>query len=118
MAKLVLSADGAIIDTCFIDKDRLTIGRGPDNEVWELFEHLPGLMRDCAALLEKSNAMLVLTAYAIRASALAIDQVTREALAGRGGTFASGELAIREEGGQRAVPTSLFTRWWSDDAAL
>ena len=93
-------------------------GRGPNGEVWELFEHLPGLMRDCAVLLEKPNAMLVLTAYAIRASALAIDQVTREALAGRGGTFVSGELAIREEGGGRAVPTSLFTRWWSDDLAL
>lgn len=93
-------------------------GRGPNNEVWELFEHLPGLMRDCATLLEPSKAMLVLTAYAIRASALAIDQVTREALAGRAGTFASGELAIREEDGQRAVPTSLFTRWWSDDLAL
>jgi 23S rRNA (cytosine1962-C5)-methyltransferase len=93
-------------------------GRGPNNDVWELFDHLPGLMRDCASLLEKSKAMLVLTAYAIRASALAIDQVTREALAGRAGTFASGELAIREEGGARAVPTSLFTRWWSDDLAL
>lgn len=93
-------------------------GRGPNGEVWELFEHLPGLMRDCAALAEKSNATLVLTAYAIRASALAIDQVAREALAGHGGTFASGELAIREEGGGRAVPTSLFTRWWSDDLAL
>jgi 23S rRNA (cytosine1962-C5)-methyltransferase len=32
-------------------------------------------------------------------------------LAGRGGTFQSGELAIREENGTRAVPTSLFTRW-------
>jgi 23S rRNA (cytosine1962-C5)-methyltransferase len=94
-------------------------GRGPGGEVWELFEHLPDLMRDCVALLEKSNAALVLTAYAIRASALAIDQVAREALAGRGGAFASGELAIREDGtGGRAVPTSLFTRWWSHDLAF
>ena len=93
-------------------------GRGPEGEVWELFEDLPALMRDCATLLDKSNAVLVLTAYAIRASALAIDQVAREALAGRAGTFASGELAIREDGGERAVPTSLFTRWWSDDLGL
>jgi 23S rRNA (cytosine1962-C5)-methyltransferase len=48
---------------------------------------------------------------------LAIDQVTREALSGRGGHFSSGELAIREEGGLRAVPTSLFTRWSSHDPA-
>jgi 23S rRNA (cytosine1962-C5)-methyltransferase len=86
-------------------------GRGPNNEVWDLFEHLPSLMRDCAALLDKSESMLVLTAYAIRASALSIDQVTREALSGRSGDFSSGELAIREEGGGRLVPTSLFTRW-------
>lgn len=92
-------------------------GRGPSNEVWDLFEHLPPLMRDCAALLDKSDAQLILTAYAIRASALAIDQLTREALSGRGGHFSSGELAIREEGGQRAVPTSLFTRWSSHDPA-
>jgi 23S rRNA (cytosine1962-C5)-methyltransferase len=88
-------------------------GRGPNNEVWDLFEHLPQLMRDCAALLDTSEAHLILTAYAIRASVLAIDQVAREALAGRGGTFSSGELAIREESGARALPTSLFTRWSS-----
>jgi 23S rRNA (cytosine1962-C5)-methyltransferase len=92
-------------------------GRGPNNEVWDLFEHLPQLMRDCAALLDKSEAHLILTAYAIRASVLAIDQVAREALAGRGGAFSSGELAIREEGGARALPTSLFTRWSSHDSA-
>ena len=91
-------------------------GRGPNNEVWDLFEHLPSLMRDCAALLDKSESILVLTAYAIRASALSIYQVTREALSGRGGGFSSGELAIREEGGERLVPTSLFTRWSSHAA--
>lgn len=92
-------------------------GRGPNNEVWDLFEHLPPLMRDCAALLDKSEAHLILTAYAIRASALAIDQVVREALALRSGTFSSGELAIREEHGARTLPTSLFTRWSSHDRA-
>ena len=92
-------------------------GRGPNNEVWDLFEHLPALMRDCAVLLDRSDAQLILTAYAIRASALAIDQVTREALSGHGGHFSSGELAIREEGGRRVVPTSLFTRWRSHDPA-
>jgi 23S rRNA (cytosine1962-C5)-methyltransferase len=90
-------------------------GRGPNNEVWDLFEHLPALMRDCALLLDKSNAQLILTAYAIRASALAIDQVAREALAGRDGAFSSGELAIREENGGRVVPTSLFTQWSSHE---
>jgi 23S rRNA (cytosine1962-C5)-methyltransferase len=93
-------------------------GRGPDGEVWELFEHLPGLLKDCAKLLAPGSAALVLTVYAIRASALAFDQLARETLRARGGTFSSGELAIREAcDAPRLLPASLFTRWVSDDPA-
>jgi len=88
-------------------------GRGPGNEVWEIFEHLPGLMRNCAQLLDPTCARLCLTAYAIRASALAIDGLVREVLADRVGAIESGELAIVEQSGGRAVGTSLFTRWSS-----
>jgi 23S rRNA (cytosine1962-C5)-methyltransferase len=89
-------------------------GRGPAKEVWEIFDHLPDLMRTLAALLDPANAFLILTVYAIRASALSIDRLTRESLAARGGTFESGEVAIAEEGGERLLSTSLFTRWSSD----
>ncbi|MGH7126526.1 MAG: class I SAM-dependent methyltransferase, partial [Stellaceae bacterium] len=89
-------------------------GRGPEGEVWDLFADLPALLKDCARLLAPSRAAMVLTSYAIRASSLAFDQLAREVLAGRGGRFESGELAIREQGGGRALPTSLFTRWVSD----
>jgi 23S rRNA (cytosine1962-C5)-methyltransferase len=88
-------------------------GRGPDGEVWDLFTHLPALLKDCAQLLVPGRAALVLTIYAIRASALAFDQLSREVLAKRGGSFASGELAIRETDGGRLLPASLFTRWTS-----
>jgi 23S rRNA (cytosine1962-C5)-methyltransferase len=86
-------------------------GRGPDGEVWDLFTHLPPLLNGCAGLLDPKRAALVLTIYAIRASSLAFDQLTREVLAARGGSFASGELAIREADGGRLLPASLFTRW-------
>ncbi len=86
-------------------------GRGPDGEVWDLFEHLPGLMRDCAKLLAPGPAHLILTAYAIRASALAFGQLVAEALADRAGAIEMGELAIREAEGRRLLPTSLFVRW-------
>lgn len=88
-------------------------GRGPEGEVWDLFTHLSPLLRDCAALLAPAPARssMILTVYAIRASALAFDQLMRETLTGRGGSFRSGELAIRSEGGGFAVPTSLYTRW-------
>jgi len=86
-------------------------GRGTEGEVWDLFTDLPALMRDCEKLLAPRQSRLVLTAYAIRASALALDGLTREVMAGRGGQVESGELALLEEGGGRALGTSLYSRW-------
>lgn len=85
-------------------------GRGPEGEIWDLFQNLPSLLADLAKLLAPESAAMVLTIYAIRASSLAFDQLMREALSKRGGTFDSGELAIRSEAGS-LVPTSLFVRW-------
>lgn len=99
---------GKTYDIVLVDPPKF--GRGPEGEVWDLFTSLPPLMKDCAQLLAP-GASMVLTVYAIRASALAFDQLCREVLAGKGGSFQSGELAIRELKGTRAVPTSLFTRW-------
>ena len=87
-------------------------GRGPEGEVWDLFSHLPALLNDCVKLLAPQNAAMVLTVYAIRASALAFDQLMRDALSARAGVFQSGELAIQSNSGH-AVPTSLFVRWSS-----
>jgi len=85
-------------------------GRGPEGEIWDLFQNLPSLLADLAKLLAPENAAMALTIYAIRASSLAFDQLMREALSKRGGTFDSGELAIRSRAGS-LVPTSLFVRW-------
>jgi len=89
-------------------------GRGPEGEKWELFDHLPELMRGCAALIDPAYGFVVFTAYAIRASALAMDGLLKDVLADRGGRFDAGELAIREVGeSSRLLPTSLYVRWSS-----
>ncbi len=59
----------------------------------------------------------MLTTYAIRASALAMDGLMRECLAARGGAIDSGELAVVEQSGSRLLPTSLYTRWTSHEPA-
>jgi 23S rRNA (cytosine1962-C5)-methyltransferase len=86
-------------------------GRGADGEVWDLFEHLPGLLADCVKLLAPKHARLVLTAYAIRASALALDGLMRETFASRAGSIETGELALAEASGTRLIGTSLYSRW-------
>jgi 23S rRNA (cytosine1962-C5)-methyltransferase len=90
-------------------------GRGPNNEVWELFDHLPDLLRTVERLLAPSQAFMILTAYAIRASSMSVDRLARETLVERGGSFESGEVVIRESQSDRLLSTSLFSRWVSAD---
>lgn len=99
---------GKTYDVILVDPPKF--GRGPEGEVWDLFAGLPPLLDNIAKLLAPENAALVLTVYAIRASALAFEQLTSDALAGKGGAFECGELAVRARSG-RLVPTSLYVRW-------
>lgn len=88
-------------------------GRGPDGEIWDLFEHLPALLADCSKLLSPGGAHMILTAYAIRASALALDGLMRDTLRHHAGTIESGELAIIPKGSGHPIGTSLYSRWSS-----
>ncbi|HEX8660256.1 MAG TPA: class I SAM-dependent methyltransferase [Brevundimonas sp.] len=87
-------------------------GRGPTGEVWRLFEDLPGLLTDCAALLSDDASFLLLNAYAARISGLSLSHMMAEATADRGGTIDWGELALAEDGPDgRAIGLSFFARW-------
>lgn len=87
-------------------------GRGPTGEVWRLFEDLPGLLKDCAALLADDASFLLLNAYAARISGLSLAHLMAEATADRGGTIDWGELALAEDGPDgRAIGLSFFARW-------
>lgn len=87
-------------------------GRGPGGEVWRLEEGLPGLIGDCARLLDGESRFLFLTVYAVRMSSLAIAGLLHEALAELPGQIEHGDLAVREEGANgRLLPTAIFARW-------
>lgn len=86
-------------------------GRGPKGEAWHLFEQLPEMLALCRQLMNDQSQFLILTAYAIRASALALDAVMKQTCHDLGGTIESGEMAIVEEGTGRLLPTAIFSRW-------
>jgi 23S rRNA (cytosine1962-C5)-methyltransferase len=88
-------------------------GRGPAGEVWQLFDHLPDMLDGCRAILSDTPLMLVLTAYAIRASMFAIHETMMEAMTGFApeGHVESGELVLRETSAGRVLSTSMFSRW-------
>ena len=81
-------------------------GRGPKNETWRLFDDLPQLLAHCRQLL-KPGGFVVLTAYAIRASFLALQELCADTF-GEGAQ--AGELVLDAESG-RALSTSLYCRW-------
>ncbi|MEM6762077.1 MAG: class I SAM-dependent methyltransferase [Pseudomonadota bacterium] len=84
-------------------------GRGPKGETFNLFEDLPALLGDVAALVAEDARFVILTAYAIRASAISVGRTLSAALGGRG-MVEAGELALREETG-RLLPTSMYADW-------
>jgi 23S rRNA (cytosine1962-C5)-methyltransferase len=87
-------------------------GRGPEGEVWRLFEDLPKLAADCAALLSDEAEFLLINAYAARISGVSLAHLLADTLTGRGGVIDFGELALVEDGAQgREIGLSFFARW-------
>ncbi len=68
-------------------------------------------MTACAALLDRDSRFLVLTAYAVRMSAVALANLTGAATASLGGRVEAGEMTIREEARGLLLPTAIFARW-------
>jgi 23S rRNA (cytosine1962-C5)-methyltransferase len=88
-------------------------GRGPEGETWRLEEDLSALIADCARLLDANSRFLFLTVYAVRMSALALQELLSQALGHLGGTIEAGELTIREESRGLLLPTAIWARWSS-----
>ena len=100
---------GNVYDGILLDPPKY--GRGPKGEIWDLYESLPQMLPMIENILSPEADFLVLTAYAIRASFLALHEVMADTLSARGGRLESGELVLRSETGGRALSTSLYSRW-------
>ncbi len=104
---------GNTYDIILLDPPKF--GRGPKGEEWHLFRDLPPMLDAVAAVTAGGPSLLILTVYAIRASWLAFHEIVAETYDRRSGTIESGEVAIREEGSGRLMPTAIFVRWTGSD---
>ncbi|MEO1967672.1 MAG: class I SAM-dependent methyltransferase [Sphingomonadaceae bacterium] len=86
-------------------------GRGPKGEFWRIEEGLAPLVSDCRQLLDADSRFLFLTVYAVRMSSLALGGLLAELFEGLPGVIEHGDLAVREEGDGRILPTAIFARW-------
>lgn len=100
---------GAKYDGLIIDPPKF--GRGPKGEVWKLYESLPTLLATCRLLLSERPLFAVLTAYAIRTSALSLLYALDEMCEGHSGSLACGEMVNVEQSAGRLLSTAIFARW-------
>ena len=103
------SRRGVRYDGILLDPPKF--GRGPKGEVWEFFDHFPRLMADCREVLSDQPLFWVITAYAIRASALSLYNNLSEMTRKLGGSVTAGELALKESSAGRLVSTAIYARW-------
>jgi len=88
-------------------------GRGPKGEVWEFYKLIPELLGACCQVLSKQPLFVLLTAYAVKASALTLYYAVDEMMAGFKGQTGAGEIVLAEKSAGRRLSTAIFGRWSS-----
>ena len=87
-------------------------GRGSSGEVWDFFKKTPELIEACKDILAPDARFIIMTAYAITASAVLTHQAV-EQIVGNRGKFESGELVTKEESAGHMISHAIYTRWSS-----
>lgn len=85
-------------------------GRGSSGEVWDFFKRVPELIEACQSILAKDAKFVVMTAYAITASAVITHQAV-EQMVGKKGKLESGELVSVDESAGHVLSHAIYTRW-------
>lgn len=86
-------------------------GRGPKGEVWEFYKLIPNLLDSCRQVLSSEPLFIILTAYAVKASALTLYYALQEIMARHGGKLEAGEVTLQEKSAGRQLAMAIFTRW-------
>ena len=105
------SRRGARYDGILLDPPKF--GRGPKGEVWEVYKSLPQLFELCRAVLSDTPLFLIVTVYAVKASAIHLGQALQDVMSKSKGSVESGELVTREKSAGRLLSQAVFARWSS-----
>jgi 23S rRNA (cytosine1962-C5)-methyltransferase len=103
------SRRNSLYDGIILDPPKF--GRGPKGEVWEFFDLLPDLLRACRQVLSPAPLFVLLTAYAVKSSALTLHGAVGDLLADLNGDLTVGELATRETSAGHLVSHAIYARW-------
>lgn len=99
----------AFYDGIILDPPKF--GRGPKGEVWEFFKLLPQLLTACKAALHPHPLFLIVTAYAVKSSALTLHGAIHDLTKNKGGNIEVGELVTVESSAGRLISNAIYARW-------
>ena len=103
---------GILYDGIILDPPKF--GRGPKGEVWEFYKILPDLLEGCRQILSPQAQFMLITAYAVKASALTLYFAIEETMRKINGNTNIGEVLLHEKSGRRAISMAIYARWSAD----
>lgn len=103
---------GSRYDGIILDPPKF--GRGPKGEVWEFYKVISELLASIRLVLSPNPVFIVLTAYAVKASALTLFEALTEMMNPFHGVTECGEVVLNDKSAGRLLSTSIFARWNSN----
>jgi 23S rRNA (cytosine1962-C5)-methyltransferase len=91
--------------------DPPSFGRGPKGEVWKIDRQLPQLLAHCRQVLSAQPQFIIVTMYAIEASALLIGNLLADMMSPWQGSIQVGELVLPQQQSGKKLPMAIFGRW-------
>ncbi len=88
-------------------------GRGPKGEVWEFYKGFPPLLDACSLILSDRADFMLVTAYAVKASSVTLNNALSEVTRGKGGIVSAGEVCHCDKAG-RLLSMAVYGRWMAD----
>lgn len=103
---------GSFYDGIILDPPKF--GRGPKGEVWEFFNLLPQMLAACKCALQQDALFMIVTAYAVKSSALTLHGAMNDLTKTRGGKLDVGELVTVEKSAGRLISNAIYGKWSSE----
>lgn len=90
--------------------DPPSFGRGTNNEIWKIEDHLTGLLKDLKGLFSKQFQFIILSGHTPGYTPVALENLLKEVLP-QGGKYEAAEMLIHEENSGRSLPSGAYCRW-------
>ncbi|MCJ7622087.1 MAG: class I SAM-dependent methyltransferase [Anaerolineaceae bacterium] len=90
-------------------------GRGPQGEVWDFYKLIPSLLDTCRQVLSVQPVFVLITAYAVKASAMTLYHAVDEMMETWQGDTVAGEVALTENSRGRKLSLAIFARWSANE---